>query len=154
MVCPPSKTEIHVAIRATILLRTFAVLWSDDCGVTHVIHQGEGGEQGDALMPMLYVLGQHGALASIQESLLLGEHLFAYHDDLYVVCSPERVGPIYKIVEDALEAHAEFRFTWVRRRCGTVEVTAHQGVALQNVERQWIARGARSPCSRYSHRSR
>ena len=27
-------------------------LWSDDCGVTHVVHQGEGGEQGDALMPM------------------------------------------------------------------------------------------------------
>ena len=81
-------------------------LWSDDCGVTHVIHQGEGGEQGDALMPMLYALGQHGALESIQESPLPDEHLFAYHDDLYVVCSPERVGPIYKIVEDVLEAHA------------------------------------------------
>ena len=36
-------------------------IWTDDCGVNHVIHQGEGGEQGDALMPMLYSLGQHEA---------------------------------------------------------------------------------------------
>ena len=31
-------------------------------GHTHVIHQSEGGEQGDALMPMLHAPGQHGAL--------------------------------------------------------------------------------------------
>ena len=30
-----------------------------------------GSEQGDALMPMLHVLGQHGVLESIQESLHL-----------------------------------------------------------------------------------
>ena len=28
---------------------------------THEIMQGEGGEQGDPLMPMLYALGQHQA---------------------------------------------------------------------------------------------
>ena len=39
---------------------------------------GEGGEQGDALMPMLYALGQHGALLSLQDFLLPDEHLFAY----------------------------------------------------------------------------
>ena len=44
--------------------------WTDDCGDTHVIHQGEGGEQGDALMPMLCALGQHGALFSLQDFLL------------------------------------------------------------------------------------
>ena len=62
-------------------------LWSDDC------------EQGDTLTPMLYALGQHGALESIQESLLPDEHLFAHLDDLFVVCSPERVGPIYKLLK-------------------------------------------------------
>ena len=35
-------------------------------GTTHEIRQGEGGEQGDPLMPMLYVLGQHPALCAIQ----------------------------------------------------------------------------------------
>ena len=31
-------------------------------GDVHHIHQGEGGQQRDALMPMLFCLGQHGAL--------------------------------------------------------------------------------------------
>ena len=39
-------------------------LWQDDSGVTHEIHQGEGGEQGDALMPALFSLGQHPALVA------------------------------------------------------------------------------------------
>ena len=32
-------------------------LWDDDAGTTHRIQQGEGGEQGDALMPLLFSLG-------------------------------------------------------------------------------------------------
>ena len=36
----------------------------------HSIHQGEGGEQGDALMPLLFSLG------------------FAFLDDIYVLCPP------------------------------------------------------------------
>ena len=28
--------------------------------------QGEGGEQGDALMPLLFSLGQHGALVAVR----------------------------------------------------------------------------------------
>ena len=38
--------------------------WDDDEGVTHEIVQGEGGEQGDSLMPALYALGQHRALVA------------------------------------------------------------------------------------------
>ena len=37
-------------------------LWEDESGNVHRIHQGEGGEQGDALMPLLFSLGQHSAL--------------------------------------------------------------------------------------------
>ena len=33
-------------------------LWEDEMGVTQSIPQGEGGEQGDPLMPMLFALGQ------------------------------------------------------------------------------------------------
>ena len=70
--------------------------WMDDCGRNNVIHQGEGGEQGNALMPMLYSLGQHAVLQATQDALLLGEHLFAYLDDIYIVCLPERVTTIHK----------------------------------------------------------
>ena len=32
-------------------------LWEDEEGVNHEIPQGEGGEQGDPLMPALFALG-------------------------------------------------------------------------------------------------
>ena len=35
------------------------VKWEDDFGETHTISQGEGGEHGDAMMPLLFSLGQH-----------------------------------------------------------------------------------------------
>ena len=43
--------------------------WEDDEGVVHEIDQGEGGEQGDPLMPLLFSLGQHAALRAVQRQL-------------------------------------------------------------------------------------
>ena len=74
-------------------------------GVTQHIHQGEGGEQGDPLMPMLFALGQHPVLAATQERLRGNELLFAYLDDVYAVCRPDRVGAIFAILEQELQAH-------------------------------------------------
>jgi hypothetical protein len=81
-------------------------LWQDDAGVSHVIRQGEGGEQGDPLMPALYALGQHPALVHAAQHLLPGELLFAYLDDVYAVCRPERATQVFHIVTDALSAFA------------------------------------------------
>ena len=68
---------------------------TDDSGHTHVIHLGEGGEQGDALMPMLRVLGPHGALLCLRDFVVPHEHFFACLDNLHVVCLSDRVGPIF-----------------------------------------------------------
>ena len=76
-----------------------AYLWEDDAGVIHTIRQGEGGEQGDALMPLLFALGHHSALEAIQEELHEGEHLLAFHDDIYTTSSPERVGSVYALFD-------------------------------------------------------
>ena len=43
-------------------------LW-EEAGVVHTVEQGEGGEQGDVLMPLLFSLGQHAALKAVQEGL-------------------------------------------------------------------------------------
>ena len=59
-------------------------LWKDDRGITHVIAQGEGGEQGDPLMPALFSLGLNAALRRIQQNLGNGEMIYAYLDDIYV----------------------------------------------------------------------
>ena len=74
-------------------------LWDDEMGVTQHIHQGEGGEQDDPVMPMLFALGQHPALAAAQERLRGNDLLFAYLDDVHVVCQPDRVGTIFPILE-------------------------------------------------------
>ena len=41
-------------------------LWEDELGTTEDIAQGEGGEPGDPLMPLLFALGQHAALEAGQ----------------------------------------------------------------------------------------
>ena len=50
-------------------------------GMSHEIAQGEGGEQGDPLMPMLFALGLHPALRAAQARMRAGERIFAYLDD-------------------------------------------------------------------------
>ena len=54
-------------------------LWEDDTGDVRRVRQGEGGEQGDPLMPLLFIL-----------------------DDIYVVCSPDRIGQSCLLLEEQL----------------------------------------------------
>ena len=71
--------------------------------------RGEGGEQGDALMPLLFSLGQHKALLRVQERLRRGESLMAFLDDIYVVTVPERVVEVHRMLEESLWADAGIR---------------------------------------------
>ena len=64
---------------------TSRYLREKDGGEVHDIDQG-GGEQGDRLMPMLFSLGQHEALRVVQARLQEGELIFAYLDDVHIVC--------------------------------------------------------------------
>ena len=50
-------------------------LWENEVGENVDIFQGEGGEQGDPLMPMLFSLGQHRALVAANAELREGERL-------------------------------------------------------------------------------
>ena len=84
-------------------------LWEDDAGTVHRIPQGEGGEQGDDLMPLLFCLGQHRALEAAQRQLHDGERLLAYLDDIYLATPPDRVGPAYTAVQKELWVHAGIR---------------------------------------------
>ena len=81
-------------------------LWEDDCGITHDIRQGEGGEQGDPPMPLLFSLGLHKSLTSVSDRLLASERIFAFLDDIYLVCHPEQVEAVYEIVRQELRRHA------------------------------------------------
>ena len=47
--------------------------------------QGEGGEQGDALMPALFSVGLNLALRNARSSLELGKAAFAFLEDVYLL---------------------------------------------------------------------
>ena len=64
-------------------------LWEDATGTVHTIPQGEGGEQGDPLMPLLFSVGQHSSLEAVGAQLRRGEHLLAFLDDIHMVTRPE-----------------------------------------------------------------
>ena len=57
-------------------------------------------------MPPLFSLGQHRALNAVQARLMLGEQLFAFLDDIRVVCQPDRVCAVHAILGEELWNHA------------------------------------------------
>ena len=64
-------------------------LWEDSSGITHTIPHGEGGEQGDPLMPLLFSLEQHAALQAIDSDLNDNEFLVAFLDDVHIVTTAD-----------------------------------------------------------------
>ena len=67
--------------------RPSCYLLEDELGEIHDIQQGEGREQGDALMPMSS-LGLHEALVAVASQLNADEELVAFLDDIYVILFP------------------------------------------------------------------
>ena len=65
--------------------------WEDDQGQRHEIRQHEGAEQGGPLVPLLFSLAIHNALAEVKAKLVEGELLFAFLDDVYVVAQPAKI---------------------------------------------------------------
>ena len=104
-------------------------LWEDEMGTTQYIPQGEGGEQGDFLMPMLYALGQHGSLVATQERMIGNEKVFAYLDDVYLASGPRRVEQVQSIVSEELHnrAHIEVHH-------GQTQVWNRSGVLPSGIE--------------------
>ena len=79
--------------------------WQEDEGHRHDIEQHEGGEQGDPLMPLLFSLAIHNALA-VKEELEAGEMLFAFLDDMFVLSRRDRSRPIYNFLAEKLHLQA------------------------------------------------
>ena len=117
-------------------------LWEDDLGGVHHIRQGEGGEQGDPLMPMLFSLGQHAALTAIAERLEDGERLLAFLDDLYVVTTPLRSVAVHEVLREELWRHAKISVhhgkTCIWNRGGVVRARVWRGSHEDSLEDQGI----------------
>ena len=84
-------------------------LWTDEESIVHYIEQGDGGEQGDPLMPALFALGQHAALVAAKEKLNDEDCLFAFLDDLYAITNKERAKSVFDTVTKEVETLAGIR---------------------------------------------
>ena len=102
--------------------------WADAEGVRHDICQAEGGEQGDPLMPLLFSLAIHNALAEVKRELLPGELLFAFLDDIYVVCSQARVRTVFNLLSVKL-----FDGAGIRLHGGKTRVWNKAGICPPNM---------------------
>ena len=87
-----------------------------DAGQQHLVEQGEGGKQGDPLMPMLFCLGIHDVLERVSTQLRDGEHLFAFLDDVYAIAEPDRIRVIYDLLAEALHEVAGIRLNGGKTR--------------------------------------
>ena len=103
--------------------------WLDEDGIQRTIHQAEGGEQGDPLMPLLFSIGIQSALREVAESLRGGEQLCAYLDDVYLLCQPERITLLHKVLADSLLRNAGIRLLQ-----GKTRTWNQAGVIPENVE--------------------
>ena len=65
-------------------------LWEGDDGTVHHVEQGEGGEQSDPLIPLLFAFGQHAALCAIDNSLGADDRLMAFLDDGHTLSLSQR----------------------------------------------------------------
>ena len=109
-------------------------------GITQYISQGEGGEQDDPLMPLLFALGQHGALEAIHERMRPGEHLMAFLDDIYTACRPERLDEVHTTVDEQLATHAH-----IHVHHGKTQVWNRGGVEPSGIEEMTRAARALKP---------
>ena len=80
-------------------------------------------------MPALFALGQHPALQALQAQLQADERLFAFLDDVYVVCSPDRVSAIYGVLQNALFHHSN-----IRVHHGKTQVWNREGVVPRGID--------------------
>ena len=103
--------------------------WEDGGGAFRFVEQAEGGEQGDPLMPMLFSLAVHEALDRAQAELQPGEHIFAFLDDVYALCAPERVREVYNCLERHLTSVAGI---WLHQ--GKTRVWNRAGLRPPNLE--------------------
>ena len=77
--------------------------WTDEVGKVWEVTQGDGGEQGDPLMPQLFALGLSPALREAKQKLQEDESLFAFLDDLYLLASKPRMVEAFRIVADTVQ---------------------------------------------------
>ena len=83
----PSLQGLLPVLRS-VYVRPTTYVWEDGTGARHQIHQAEGGEQGDPLVPLFFSLGIHNSRCAADKRLRPEDKSFL--DDVHVVSPPHR----------------------------------------------------------------
>ena len=117
-------------------------VWYDRHRTAHHVAQGEGGEQGDPLMPCLFAAALHPALTAIQQAIPPGDGCLAFLDDVYLLTSPERAVPTFHIARDAILQHAGINLhqgkTRVWNKAGSTPANIHTLQPVGQDARVWV----------------
>ena len=93
-------------------------------------------------MPLLFSLGIHDAIQHVASQLRPDEQVFAYLDDVYAICAPERVVEVYDLLRAALGELAG-----IHLHTGKTRVWNKSGQPPENVDRlgvdAWNAEGVK-----------
>ena len=109
-------------------------LWEDEDGNISHVEQGESGEQGDPLMPYLFSLGIHDALAQVAKNFKADEHIFGFLDDVYVVSEPDRTEAIFQVLARELHSKAGIQLHLGKTRVWNKDGVLPAGVATLGAE--------------------
>ena len=71
-----------------------------------VDEEGHRRTEGDPLMLILFSMGIQQALEEVAAAILPGEQLSVFLDDVFMFCPPDRVGPLHKLLDEALLRNA------------------------------------------------
>ena len=93
-------------------------------------------------MPLLFNLGLHTSLKSISDRLLITEKIFAFLDDIYLVCRPNRVAAVYEIVRQKLQRH-----TNIDIHSGKTKIWNRSGEKPSGVDQLTAAARVQDPCA-------
>ena len=104
-------------------------VWEDEDGGRHHIRQGEGREQGDPLMPLLFSLGVHNSLVEGKRPMRPGEYFLAYLDDTFILSQPERARPLYSAMDLQLQTRAG-----IQLNAGKTRVWNRAGIQPPNMD--------------------
>ena len=121
------------------LNRQSTFVWVDDEGQAHDVPQGEGGEQGAALMPALFCLAMRPALQEIQARLQPGDLVVAYLDDVYILTTPDRAREAHDVAKEVLKRVCRISVNQgeLQARCHAARAAPPRTARLRAPGRRW-----------------
>ena len=124
-----ASSSSHLTFCAPLLWSSFQLHVGGWRGATAHCHASRRRRARRSAHALLFSIGIQDALEEVATSLAPEEHLCAFLDDIYLLCPPERVVPLYKLLSETLA-----RVAGIRLHQGKTKVWNKAGRAPEDVQ--------------------